>query len=84
MEPNKSQIANQFREAGASRNKDNAHIIISNGTWKLVKEGNQRASFIYPTKEEAILEAKKYGKSGNAKTIIVHKTDGSVDKIYNY
>ena len=84
MEINKAAIATQFREAGATRNKDNAHVIISNGNWKLVKEGNQRASFIYPSKEEAIMEAKKYGKSGNAKAIIVHKSDGTVDKIFHY
>lgn len=84
MELNKSQIATQFREAGAMRNRDNAHVIISNGNWKLVKEGNQRATFIYPSKEEAIVEAKKYGKSGNAKAIILHKTDGTVDKIFHY
>jgi|GEM_PF-3461784 len=84
MEINKAEIATQFREAGATRNKDNAHVIISNGNWKLVKEGNQRATYIYPSKEEAIMEAKKYGKSGNAKSVIIHNIDGTVDKIFHY
>ena len=84
MEINKAGIATQFREAGATRNKDNAHVIISNGNWKLVKEGNQRATYIYPSKEEAIMEAKKYGKSGNAKSVIIHNIDGTVDKIFHY
>ncbi len=84
MLTNRNEIGAMFREAGASPDKDNAHVITSNGYWKLVKEGNQRASFIFPSKEEAVAEAKKYAKSGNAKVIIIHKTDGTVDRIYYY
>jgi hypothetical protein len=84
METNKSEIASMFREAAASPDKNNAHIIASNGHWKLVKEGNQRATFIYPSKEEAVSEARKYAKSGNAKVVIIHKTDGTVDRIFYY
>ncbi len=84
MEINKSQIGAMFREAGASPDKDNARILISNGLWKFVREGNQRATFIYPSKEEAVAEAKKYGKSGNVKVIVIHKADGTVEKKLHY
>lgn len=84
MEINKKEIAARFREAGSSIDNDNAHIIISDGHWKLVKEGNQRATAIFPSKEVAVTEAKKFGKSGNAKAIVIHKTDGTVEKILHY
>ena len=80
----KKEIAAQFREAGSTIDNDKTHVIISNGSWKLVKEGNQRASATFPSKEEAVVEAKKFGRSGNAKVIVIHKTDGTVEKILHY
>ena len=78
METSKKQIAAMFRQAGSSV--ENAHLIVSNGHWKLVKEGNDRATAIFQSKEEAIERAKIYVRSGNAKAIIIHKPDGSVER----
>ncbi|MEO6000039.1 MAG: DUF2188 domain-containing protein [Chitinophagaceae bacterium] len=84
MERNTEEIAAMFRKAGASPDKNNVHVLISNGHWKLVKEGNNRATAIFNSKEEAISEAKKYGKSGNAKAVIIHTVDGEVEKRLQY
>jgi len=84
MERNTAEIAAMFRKAGASPDKNNVHVLISNGHWKLVKEGNNRATAIFNSKEEAVTEAKRYGKAGTAKAVIIHTADGEVEKRLQY
>jgi hypothetical protein len=78
MNISKEEIAAKFREAGSSA--DNAHVITSNGNWALVKAGNKRATAVFTTKEEAVEGARQYVKSGNAKSVVIHKEDGSVER----
>jgi hypothetical protein len=52
------------------------HIIKRESGWAVKKEGSDRASKIYITKEEAIKHASKEAKSGDE--LIIHKKDGSI------
>ena len=50
-------------------------------------EGHQFSDYVLLGKNGkplAVVEAKKFGRSGNAKVIVIHKTDGTVEKILHY
>lgn len=46
--------------------------------WVIKKRGNQRATRLFPTKEEAVKNARTYLKKGY--DVVVHRNDGSVER----
>jgi hypothetical protein len=62
----------------SSRKKKMAHVIKRESGWALKKQGAQKASRIYPTKEEAVKDAKKLKRQGH--DVFIHREDGSIEK----
>jgi len=54
------------------------HIIKREEGWAVKKQGAQRASKIYPTKEDAKTGTRELQREGN--DIIIHKSDGSIEE----
>lgn len=54
------------------------HIIKREDGWAVKKQGAQRASKIYPTKEDAKSGTKDLQRKGH--DIIIHKRDGSIEE----
>jgi hypothetical protein len=57
---------------------ERTHIVKRDKGWAVKKEGSQRATKVYTTKEKAIEGAEKSLHSGIE--IIIHKKDGSIQK----
>ncbi len=80
MSPERKNIlGSKFKKAGASGLK--AHIISRQGRWVVFKEGSSKASAIYDSRRSAFFNAKKMMNAGDADVIVLHKKDGSVDRI---
>ena len=58
--------------------KSRVHVIKRSDGWVIKKEGTQRASRKFETKEEAITNAKSYKTSGH--DLVIHKKDGTIEK----
>lgn len=54
------------------------HITKRGDSWALLKEGNQKASKIYGSKDAATANAQKFREKGS--DLIIHKSDGSIEK----
>lgn len=54
------------------------HIVKRDNGWAVKKEGSQRATKVYDTKEKAINGAQKEKNAGS--DLIIHKKDGSIEK----
>ena len=54
------------------------HVVKRDSGWAVKKEGAQRATKLYKTKEQAVKGAEKSSKSGSA--LVIHKKDGSIQK----
>lgn len=52
------------------------HVVKRDSGWAVKKEGAQRASKVYTTKEQAVKGAEKSRKSGC--DVVIHKKDGSI------
>jgi len=78
-EERKYKLAANFKASGISQKK--AHVIVRKGQWVVFKEGAKKVIGKYSTKQSAISGAKKILKSGNTDMFVVHKTDGTVEKI---
>ena len=61
-----------------TENEGRVHIIKRSDGWVLRKEGAERASRKYPTKEEAIDSARLYRLKGY--DVVVHRADGTVER----
>ncbi|WP_373495116.1 DUF2188 domain-containing protein [Aquiflexum sp.] len=72
-------IRNRFKEAGASGNK--AHVVASQGKWILLRDGSPKAVATLNTKADALEEVKKMIGTGNIDRIVIHRPDGSVEKV---
>jgi hypothetical protein len=59
---------------GANR----THVVKRESGWAVKKEGAQKATKIYKTKEQAVKGTKKDRASG--RDIVIHKKDGSIEK----
>ena len=55
---------------------ERAHIVKRESGWAVKKEGNEKASKIYRTKEEAIKDSERLRDRGT--DVIIHKEDGSI------
>lgn len=62
---------------------DNYHVTKDSGTWKLAKEGSDRAIKRFDTKTDAIDYTREYmdGKTGSVK---IHKEDGTIQEERTY
>jgi len=58
------------------------HVISRNLGWALKREGNLRATRIFDTQAEAVEVAKSYLRARKTDKVVVHRRDGSVDKVY--
>jgi len=54
------------------------HVVKRESGWAVKKEGAQRATKVYTTKEQAVRGTEKLLKSGS--DIVIHKKDGSIQK----
>ena len=55
---------------------ERAHIVKRDSGWAVKKEGGEKASKVYKTKDEAIKDAEKLREKGT--DVIIHKGDGSI------
>lgn len=58
--------------------KKRVHIIKRTDGWVVKKEGAERASRKYGTKQEAVKSAKTYREKGH--DLVIHKKDGTIEK----
>ncbi len=70
LQPNTSSMVTE--------NEGRVHIIKRSDGWVLKKEGAERASRKYPTREEAIDSARLYRIKGY--DVVVHRADGTVER----
>lgn len=73
-------LSAKFKKAGSSGKK--LHVISRQGDWVVFKEGSKRVISIYPTKKIAVLNGRKILNSSDMNTLVIHKTDGSVENYY--
>jgi len=59
-----------------SSNTNRTHIVKRDSGWALKKEGSQRASKVFSTKEAAIKNGQVLKNSGS--DLIIHRKDGSI------
>ncbi len=54
------------------------HVVKRDSGWAVKKEGAQRATKVYTTKEQAVKGAEKSRKAGS--DVVIHKKDGSIQQ----
>lgn len=54
-----------------------AHVIKRESGWAVKKQGAERASKVYGTKEGAVKGSEKLRKEGH--DVVVHRKDGSIE-----
>lgn len=59
-------------------NKSRVHIIKRETGWAVKREGAQKASKVFGTRDDAKNSAKSYREKGH--DVIVHKEDGTIAK----
>jgi uncharacterized protein YdaT len=59
---------------------ERVHVIQRKEDWVVKREGTLRADKIFDKQEEAIELAQSLVKNGQAKEIIIHKEDGTIDR----
>ncbi len=75
----KKTIGAKFRTAGSTGNK--GHVMARRGHWVVFKEGAERVLYEFSDKKTAVSTGKKILKSGKIEVLVLHNTDGSVDKV---
>ena len=75
----KEYLAASLREAGSSGKK--THIISLRGNWVIINENSNKAIAKYKLKQQAVIKAKLLLDRGDAEVVIVHNSDGSVDRL---
>ena len=61
---------------------DKNHVIKRGSGWALVKEGADKATKVYTSKEEAVKEATKKAKEGG--DLIIHTENGTIEEWKTY
>ncbi|TVR81537.1 MAG: DUF2188 domain-containing protein [Saprospirales bacterium] len=72
-------MSRKFKEAGASKSK--VHVMSRSGRWVVLKKGRKRVSSIHSDKDSAIIGGRKLLDRGLASLLVVHRPDGSVEKV---
>jgi hypothetical protein len=70
----KTKLSSKFKKA-ASTNSGRVHVVPSRGAWSVKKEGSSRSYVVRPTKESALIAARKMK---SVESIIVHEKDGTI------
>ena len=52
--------------------------------WRIEREGSERATARADTKDEAVRIASRMAEESELGQVIVHRTDGSIEKEYTY
>lgn len=65
----------------SSRNADRFHIISRSGSWVVMKDGIERAEKSYVSKFNAVRYADLALRNGIVDQFVVHRRDGSIEKI---
>lgn len=63
--------------------KNRIHVTGTRGDWRVVREGNERASATAATKEAAIQRARDLAKPQGGQ-VIIHGTDGRIQSERSY
>lgn len=58
---------------------NNQHVVPHEGRWGILREGNERVSHIYDTKESALEKAKEMARREKVK-VIIHRKDGTIQE----
>jgi len=75
----KETIGAKFRTAGSKGKK--GHVMARKGHWVIFKEGADRVLYEFTDKRSAISTGKKILKSGKIEVLVLHNTDGTVEKV---
>lgn len=75
----KKTIGAKFRTAGSTGNK--GHVIARDGHWVVFKEGAERVLHEFDDKKRAVLTAREILKSGKIEALVLHNSDGTVEKV---
>ncbi|OSY87240.1 hypothetical protein WH52_12315 [Tenacibaculum holothuriorum] len=75
----KENLSDKFREAGSSGEK--LHVMHRRGQWVVFKERSEKVISQHTTRRSAILKGKKIIQLQDAEALVIHKTDGSVDRV---
>lgn len=77
----KRELGNKIKTAASRPDSSRIHVISRKNSWIIQKEGASRAQRVYPSKEVAVQKALTSVKNGDAKTVIIHKKDGSIESL---
>ena len=69
----------KFRNAGSSGRK--LPVMSRQGHWVVFREGSERIISEFDTKRNAILNGKKILDAEDANVLVVHRTDGTVERL---
>jgi len=72
-------LSERFRKAGATGRK--LHVMARNGYWVVFREGSEKIISEFDTRRNAIIKGKKILSSEQSNVLVVHKTDGTVEKL---
>lgn len=63
---------------------DNYHLTKKDGDWKLTKEGNERPTKTFETKEVAVKQSADYLKSNGGGSLKIHLEKGKIQEERTY
>ncbi len=72
-------LSAKFRTAGSSGKK--IHVMSRQGHWVVFKEGANKVMSEFSTKRTAIINGKKILNTEEADILVVHREDGSVERL---
>lgn len=75
----KQDLGPKFEAAGSTGKK--LHVMHRSGKWVVFKERSEKIISQHTTRRSAILKGKKIINLYDAEALVVHKTDGSVEKV---
>ncbi|WP_299107476.1 DUF2188 domain-containing protein [uncultured Tenacibaculum sp.] len=75
----KEDLSTKFRKAGSTGEK--LHVMPRRGQWVVFKERTEKVISQHSTRRSAILKGKKIIQLQHAEALVIHKIDGSVDKV---
>lgn len=52
--------------------------------WKVQRQGGERASNVYPTKEQAIERGRELAKANEPSQLVMQRADGTIEKEWTY
>ncbi|WP_026562004.1 DUF2188 domain-containing protein [Bacillus sp. J37] len=65
----------------SSENDVTYHLVPHSGEWAIKKENSRRVTEVFQTKNEALVKGNKLIKKNNNARLIVHKKDGTIERV---